>query len=264
VSKTDANPQHAASSPRATPAPARPVAAYPESVERLIREFAALPGIGRRSAERLAFHVLKANAPDALRLARAIEDVKSRTRHCAVCFNLADADASSTSSSTTSTAASRPTRTLCSICAAAGTAPGAAAGRDASLVMVVEQPRDLIALEQTGLYRGVYHVLMGHLSPMDGIGPGDLTIAELLRRVEDRSANCGVADDGSPGRPVREVVLGLNPTLEADGTALYLAAELEKRGVKVTRLARGLPTGSQLEFASKAVLADAIEGRQPV
>src|SRR5262249_14494309 len=185
--------------------------------------------------------------------AGAMEDVKTRIRHCAVCYNLADAAGNGQGARG---------RTLCSIYAGAGN--GSGTRRDASLVMVVEQPKDLIALEQTGMFKGVYHVLMGHLSPMDGVGPGDLTISDLLHRAEDRAANCGVADDGSPGRPVREVVLGLNPTLEADGTALYLAGELEKRGVKVTCLARGLPTGSQLEYASKAVLADAIEGRQPV
>src|SRR5262249_13965913 len=154
--------------------------AYPESVERLIAEFANLPGVGRRSAERLAFHVLKAAPEEALRLARAIEDVKQRMRHCAVCFNLADGAISVPASGT-----STPSRTLCTICAAA-TQPGPS--RDASLVMVVEQPKDLIALEQAGsggVFKGVYHVLMGRLSPMEGIGAGDLTIADLLQRVDD-------------------------------------------------------------------------------
>lgn len=204
--------------------------AYPEPVDRLIQEMAMLPGIGRRSAERLAFHVLKSDEPAAMRLAKAIIDVKKAIRHCRVCSNLSDGE-------------------VCAVCADER--------RDRGLVMVVEQPKDLIALEQTGMYRGVYHVLMGRLSPLDGIGPGDLTIADLLRRLDDPSANSG-------GAAVREVVLGLNPTVEGDGTALYLTQEIRKRNVKVSRLARGLPTGSQLEYANKAVLADAIEGRQAV
>lgn len=207
--------------------------AYPETVERLITEFARLPGIGRRSAERLAFWTLKADPDTALGLARAIEAVKRQVRHCSICSNLADGDP-------------------CAICSAA-----ARGQRDPGLVLVVEQPRDLIALEQTGLFGGVYHVLMGRISPLDGIGPGDITIDDLLRRADEPARNAA-------GEPVREVVLGLNPTLEGDGTALYLAEQLRARGVKVSRLARGLPTGSQLEFASKAVLADAIEGRQDV
>ncbi|MFG0284031.1 MAG: recombination mediator RecR [Phycisphaerales bacterium JB039] len=234
MSSPDAH-QSAAESTRAGPVPASAGAggAYPETVERLITEFGRLPGIGRRSAERLAFWTLKSDPETALGLARAIEAVKRQVRHCSVCANLSDGD-------------------RCAICA------GAARGqRDAGLVLVVEQPRDLIALEQTGLFSGVYHVLMGRISPLDGIGPGDLTIPDLLRRAEDPSANAA-------GVAVREVILGLNPTLEGDGTALYLAEQLRLRGVKVSRLARGLPTGSQLEFASKAVLADAIEGRRDV
>lgn len=202
--------------------------AYPGAVERLIAEFARLPGIGRRTAERLAFHVLKSDAPTALALARAVQDVKETVRHCSVCFNLTDEDP-------------------CPICSDHG--------RDRGLVLVVEQPKDLIALEQTGMYRGLYHVLMGHISPLEGVGPDDLTVGDLLMRLERAEANPG-------GVPVREVVLGLNPTLEGDGTALYLADQVKSRGVRVSRLARGLPTGGQLEYANKAVLADAIQGRQ--
>lgn len=204
--------------------------AYPEPVDRLITEMSQLPGIGRRSAERLAFHILKSEEPAAMRLARAIVDVKKAVKHCRICSNLSDGE-------------------LCAVCGDER--------RDRGLVMVVEQPKDLIALEQTGMYRGAYHVLMGRLSPLDGIGPGELTVADLLRRLDDPAANAG-------GVPVREVVLGLNPTVEGDGTALYLTQEIRRRGVKVSRLARGLPTGSQLEYANKAVLADAIEGRQAV
>jgi recombination protein RecR len=203
---------------------------YPAVVERLIAEFAGLPGIGRRSAERLAFYILKSEAPVALALAQAVRDVKEQVRHCSVCFNLTDAAAGE-----------------CSIC----TDPK----RDHAVVLVVEQPKDLIALEQTGMFRGVYHVLMGHLSPLEGIGPQDLTASDLLNRIEHAESNPG-------GVAIKEVVLGLNPTVEGDGTALYLAEEVRRRGVKVTRLARGLPSGGQLEYANKAVLADAIQGRQ--
>ncbi len=243
------------------------VSAYPESVQRLIDELAKLPGIGRRSAERLAFHVLKTDRDEALKLARAVSDVKRTVRHCGVCFNLADGAGMKSGSGTSIAvegsgeetgasegAAAVPERggsggAMCRICASGN--------RDRSTVMVVEQPKDLIALEQTGMYKGVYHVLMGRISPLDGVGPGDVTIGELMGRVSDPEANAG-------GVAVREVVLALNPTLEADGTALYIAEQLGRTGksVRVTRLARGVPTGTQLEFANKAVLADAIQGRQ--
>lgn len=238
----------AAASPRASGSKSG-ASAYPESVQRLIDEFAKLPGIGRRSAERLAFHVLKTPKTEALELARAVSDVKRTVRHCGICFNLADGP--NMVGTAIADEAISESGGLCRICASAS--------RDHSIVMVVEQPKDLIALEQTGMYKGVYHVLMGRISPLDGVGPGDVTIAELLGRVTDPAKNGG-------GVRVREVVLALNPTLEADGTALYLAEQLGRvaKDVKVTRLARGVPTGTQLEFANKAVLADAIEGRQRV
>ena len=201
---------------------------YPEPVERLIESLTRLPGIGRRTAERLAFYVLKSPAEEADRLAGALRDVKRAVRHCGVCYNLTQTDP-------------------CPICADAQ--------RDHTCVLVVEQPKDLIALEQTGVHRGLYHVLMGRISPLDGVTPAHLTIADLLRRFDDPASNPG-------GVRPSEVVLGLNPTLEGDGTALYLSGELKKRGVSVTRLARGLPSGGQLEYVSKAVLADAINGRQ--
>ena len=194
----------------------------------LIDELARMPGIGARSAERLAFYILKSESPDALRLAEAIRSVKENLHHCADCYNLSDS-------------------TLCALCADPK--------RDHTRVLVVEQPKDLIALELTGMYKGLYHVLMGRLSPLDGIAPGDLTIAQLLRRI----------DDPKPDAPrIEEIILGLNPTVEGDGTALYLAGELRTRRVSVSRLARGLPTGGMLEYANKAVLADAIQGRQSV
>jgi recombination protein RecR len=202
--------------------------AHPEPVERLIEEFSKLPGIGRRSAERMAFFILKSSRQEAMRLSQAINDVKQKVGHCSVCQNLSDLE-------------------VCRICADPQ--------RDAATVLVVEQPRDLIGLEQAGSYRGVYHVLMGRIDPLGGVEPDDLAIASLLARVDDPKRNCrGVA--------VREVILGLNPNLEGDTTALYLADQLSSRGVEVTRLARGLPAGSQLEYASRAVLSDAIEGRQ--
>jgi recombination protein RecR len=197
-------------------------------VTRLIEEFGRLPGIGRRSAERLAFFVLKSNEPDAMRLAQAVIDVKRRIRHCSTCWNLTDADP-------------------CPICRSEG--------RDASTVLEVEQPKDLISLEQTGMYRGVYHVLMGRLDPLEGVGADSLTLKDLVRRVSDPAAN-------ARGIAVREVILGMNPDMEGESTGLQVGAEMARLGVRVTRLARGLPAGGQIEYASKAVLADAIECRQ--
>ncbi len=211
--------------------------AYPKAVDRLIAEFARLPGIGRRTAERLAFYILKSDETTALALAQAVTDVKKTVRHCENCFSLSDGP-------------------LCGVCADPS--------RDRTLVLVVEQPKDLIALEQTGMYKGLYHVLMGHISPLEGVGAEDLTVGRLMERLRDPATNPG-------GAPVWEVILGLNPTLEGDGTALYLGEQVgsfsrESGGsaVKVSRLARGLPSGSQLEYANKAVLADAIHGRQKV
>ena len=202
--------------------------AYPEPVERLIGEFMRLPGIGRRSAERMAFYLLKASTDDAMRFSKAVADVKQLVRPCSICLNLTDVE-------------------TCRICADDT--------RDAGTILVVEQPRDLIGLEQSGTFRGVYHVLMGRLDPLAGVGPQDVAVAQLLERIDDSSRNSRQA-------PVREVILGLNPNFEGDTTALYLAEQLSSRHVRVTRLARGIPAGPQLEFASTAVLADAIEGRQ--
>ncbi|MCG3121967.1 MAG: Recombination protein RecR [Phycisphaerales bacterium] len=203
-----------------------------------MEEFANLPGVGRRSAERLAFHILKSPPQAALALSRAIADVKEKVRHCSVCWNLTDR------------AADAGGAARCEIC----NDPQ----RDRGTMLVVEQPKDLIALEQTGMYKGLYHVLMGRISPLDGIGPEELTVSGLLGRLDHPDLNPG-------GTPVVELILGLNPTLEGDGTSLYLMQEASRRpGIRVTRLARGLPTGSQLEFANKAVLADAIQCRQEV
>jgi len=194
--------------------------ALPEPLERLMKQLEALPGIGPRSAERIAFYLLRAERDEALRLAEAIRDVKEKLRHCPRCFNLTD-------------------RELCAICSDPR--------RDASQIVVVEQPKDVLALEATGVVRGVYHVLMGHIAPLEGVEPADLTIEPLLNRV--RSGG------------VTEVVLATNPTVEGDGTALHLHSLLQGSGVKVTRLARGLAVGSQVEYATRAMLEAAMVGR---
>jgi recombination protein RecR len=195
--------------------------------DRLLEQLARLPGIGNRSAQRIAFHLLKAPESDAADLADALTAFRKGLKVCSICGHVSEADP-------------------CPICNDGR--------RDRSVILVVEQPSDVASLEQTGSYRGLYHVLMGRLAPLDGIGPGELNIAGLLSRVKG-SGQAG-------GSEVREVVLGTNPTLEGDGTALYLADHLGAMGVAVTRLARGMPTGSNLAMVSKAVLADAIQGRQ--
>ena len=195
---------------------------HTQSIQNLMNELSRLPGIGVRSAERIAFHLLKQKAEDALRLAEAIRDVKTRIKHCSVCYNLTETDP-------------------CNICSNPS--------RDQALVCVVEQPKDLLALEATGLYQGVYHVLLGRISPLEGINPEDLTVDALTRRLESGA--------------VREVIMGTNPTMEGDGTALYVQNIIARHpAVTVTRLARGLATGSSIEYANRNVLADAISGRQ--
>lgn len=210
---------------------------YPPSVKRLIEELGGLPGIGRRGAERLAFHILALPRAEAMRLAVAVRDVKNNLRACARCFNVAEGE-------------------LCAVCANPR--------RDAALLCVVELPRDVIAMEKTGAYHGVYHVLQGRLAPADGVGPDRLRIAELRRRLTEAAA----ADS-----PVREVVLATNPTAEGDATAHFLA-ELLRGGDKdeaggwppprVTRLARGLSAGAELESVTPSVLHFALTGRQTI
>ena len=195
----------------------------PEPLARLMAELTRLPGIGPRSAERIAFHLLRADRAEALRLADAIRQVKDNLRHCSRCYNLTEQDP-------------------CPICADPR--------RDASLIVVVEQPKEVMLLEQTHLIQGVYHVLMGHIAPLEGIEPADLTIDALLRRVRAGG--------------VREVLLATNPTMEGDGTALYIHNVLKPLKVKVSRLARGLAVGSQVEYASRAMLEAAITGRTPM
>ena len=196
---------------------------YTQSIQNLMNELARLPGIGMRSAERIAFHLLKQNPQDAMKLAEAIRDVKTRIRHCSVCYNLTEQDP-------------------CGICSDPA--------RDQGLVCVVEQPKDLLSLEATGLYRGVYHVLLGRIAPLEDSEPGDLTIEPLMQRLASGA--------------IREVIMGTNPTMEGDGTALYIQSLIGGRfpNVQLTRLARGLPAGSSIEYANKNILADAISGRQ--
>jgi recombination protein RecR len=196
---------------------------YTQSIQSLMNELARLPGIGMRSAERITFHLLKQDPQEALKLADAIRDVKTRIRHCSICFNLTEDDP-------------------CGICSDSS--------RDQAQVCVVEQPKDLLSLESAGLYRGVYHVLLGRISPLEDMEPGDLTIEPLIARLASGT--------------IREVIMGTNPTMEGDGTALYIQSLVGGRfpDVQLTRLARGLPAGSNIEYANKNILADAISGRQ--
>jgi recombination protein RecR len=187
----------------------------------LIDQFATLPGIGRKSAERLAHHVLQCTSDEALALADAIRDVKSAVHPCSVCFNLTEQE-------------------VCEICSDSR--------RDRRVVCIVEQPRDMMALEASGVFSGVYHILQGRIAPLEGVGPEDLTISQLVERVRR---------DG-----VSEIIMATNPTVEGDGTALYISNVLDGSGVKITRLARGIASGSVLEFANKEMLADAMRGRQ--
>lgn len=197
---------------------------YTQALQSLIAEFERLPGIGRKTAERLAYHVLRSPAEEVLKLAEAIQSVKRTVRSCRVCFNIAEEE-------------------LCPICADPG--------RDRFTICAVEQPKDLFAIEKTGAYRGRYHVLLGAFAPLEGVSPEDLTVGPLIARV---------AEEG-----IREVILATNPNFEGDGTALYLAERLKAfPGVKVTRLARGMPSGSLLEHVSKTIVSDALEGRRSV
>jgi recombination protein RecR len=197
------------------------MAKYSETIERLIAELGKLPGIGARTAERLAFHLLKSSPAEAMALADAIRDVKTRIRPCKVCFNIAEDE-------------------LCAICGDPA--------RDKSAIVVVEQPKDLLALESTGVFRGVYHVLMGHIAPLDDMEAEDLTIDALVARVQAGG--------------ISEVILATNPTVAGDGTALHIQELLKPTGVNITRLARGLPAGGQIEYSNKSILADALTERK--
>lgn len=191
------------------------------AIDELVGELARLPGIGRKTALRLAFHLLKQPEDDARRLARSIVDVREKVRPCGRCGNLSEHDP-------------------CGICNSSR--------RDTSLVCVVEEASDIMAIERTGEYRGLYHVLGGRLSPLDGIGPSELNVRPLLDRIG--------------GGGVVEVVLATNPSVEGEATALYVGRILSPLGVRVTRIARGLPVGGDLEYADGVTIAEALNGRR--
>ena len=192
-----------------------------ESVTHMIGELSKLPGIGRKSAERLAYHLLRVNKTEALVLADSIRNVRENVRYCSVCYNLSEQE-------------------KCLICNDSR--------RDPHLLCIVEQPRDLMSLEDAGVYNGLYHVLLGRVAPLEGIGPEQLTIAALVNRVRKGD--------------IREIIMATNPTVEGDGTALHITNLLGDCDVVITRLARGITTGSILEFTNKEILADAMAGRQ--
>ena len=196
---------------------------YEGPVQTLIDELGRLPGVGPKSAQRIAFYLLKADAIDAKRLARAIEDAKDRVAWCRRCYNMSEGE-------------------LCGFCRDER--------RDGHVVCVVEDPRDIVAIERTGEFRGRYHVLQGAISPIEGIGPEQLRVKELLGRVSDEG--------------ITEVILATNPNIEGEATAMYLARLLKPLGLTVTRIASGLPVGGDLEYADEVTLGRALEGRREV
>ncbi len=198
------------------------------AVEALIEEFAKLPGIGRKTAQRLTMHVLHERRSEVEKLAGALIDVKEKVIRCSVCQNITDLGVDP-----------------CHICTSAG--------RDRSVICVVESPTEVLAFEKTGHYKGLYHVLHGVISPLDGVGPDDIKVRELIARI-------GVDSTGG----VREVVLALNPTVEGETTSLYISKLLKPLGINVTRIARGIPVGAELEFIDEATLSRAMEGRSAI
>jgi len=196
---------------------------YAAPIAKLIEEFEKLPGIGHKTAQRLAFHVLNLPAERANRLANAITEAKLKTRYCSVCGNLTDEDP-------------------CSICSGPL--------RDQSVICVVEDAKDVVAMERTKEFKGLYHVLHGAISPMEGIGPEDIRIKELLSRIR--------------GGTVKEVILATNPNIEGEATAMYISKLLKPLGIKTTRIAHGIPVGGDLEYADEVTLAKALEGRREI
>jgi recombination protein RecR len=196
---------------------------FASPIARLVQQLAKLPGIGEKTAARLAFHILRAAPEDAAALAAAITDVKQKIRFCGVCCDLTESDP-------------------CTVCSDAR--------REGGLVCVVAQPQDVVAVERTGGYRGRYHVLHGLLSPLDGIGPEDLRVAELVRRCSDAAS------------PISEVILATSSTVEGEATAVYLAKLLRPLGVRTSRIATGVPIGGELEYADQLTLVRAIDGRR--
>ncbi len=194
---------------------------YSPPVAKLIEEFEKLPGIGHKTAQRLAFHVLNLPVEKTDSLANAIRDAKLKTRYCSICYNLTEADP-------------------CNICSNVK--------RDMSTICVVEDPRDVVALERVREFKGVYHVLHGAISPMEGIGPEDIKIRELIQRIRE-------AD-------IREVILATNPNVEGEATAMYISKLLKPAGIRTTRIAHGIPVGGDLEYADEVTLAKAMEGRR--
>ncbi len=196
---------------------------YADWMGQLIEALIKLPGIGRRSAERIVFHLLKTNRDEVLKLSQILVRVKENVFFCEACHNFSDSK-------------------ICEICANPG--------RDRGVICVVEDPKDVIAIEKTGNYAGIYHVLLGALSALEGIGPEEIRVPDLLKRVKESK--------------VREVILATNSNTEGETTAMYLAKALKPYGVKITRIARGIPVGSHIEYADQATLARALEGRLPV
>jgi recombination protein RecR len=196
---------------------------YAAPIAKLIEEFEKLPGIGHKTAQRLAFHVLNAPVEHASSLANAIVEAKSKIKYCKVCSNISDMD-------------------LCNICSDSK--------RQTQMICVVEDARDVVAMEKTREYKGLYHVLQGAISPMDGIGPNDIRIKELLERLKDTS--------------IQEVILATNPNVEGEATAMYLSKLLKPLGIKVTRIAHGIPVGGNLEYADEVTLLKAFEGRREI
>jgi recombination protein RecR len=191
-----------------------------ESIEQLAEQFAQLPGIGRKTAHRLALYILKMSRDEVVTMAKALINVKDKVRYCTICSNITETDP-------------------CAICSNTK--------RERSFICVVEEPHDVLAIEKTNEFKGLYHVLGGALSPLDGIGPEELKIKELLQRLSTST--------------IEEIILALNPNVEGETTTLYLSRLLKPLGIKVTRIARGLPVGSDLEFADEATLSRAFEGR---
>jgi recombination protein RecR len=194
-----------------------------DSVVHMIEQLSKLPGIGRKSAERLAYHILRVPESEAYALADSIRHVRENVRYCDICFNLAESE-------------------MCNLCRDPS--------REQNTICIVQQPRDLMAIEQSGIYRGLYHVLLGRIAPLENIGPDQLTIDVLIERIASGSFS--------------EIIMATNPTVEGDGTALYISNVIAEYNVPVTRLARGITTGSILEYTNKEILADAISGRQPL
>lgn len=194
---------------------------YSQSVSNLIEELSKLPGIGPKSAQRLAFHLLKISPEEAKELAEAIIQVKNKVRFCKICFNVTDQE-------------------TCEYCKNPK--------RDDSVICIVQEPRDIVALEKTGEFRGRYHVLQGAISPIDGMGPEDIRVKELLERIKNGT--------------VKEIIIATNPNAEGEATAMYISKLTKPLGIKVTRIASGLPVGGDLEYADEVTLGKALEGRR--